>query len=31
MARILGSHDNLSIEQLKKFESENDVELTGLY
>jgi hypothetical protein len=31
MAKILDSHDNLSLEQLEKFESENDVELTELY
>ena len=31
MAIILDSHDNLSLEQLEKFESENDVKLTVLY
>jgi hypothetical protein len=31
MARIFGALDNLSLKQLEKFESENDVKLTELY
>lgn len=31
MAKIFGSHDNLSLEQIEKFEIENNVKLTELY
>lgn len=31
MAKIFGSHDNLSLGQIEKFEIENNVKLTELY
>ena len=31
MAKIFGSHDNLSLEQIEKFEIKNNVKLTELY
>ena len=31
MAKIFSSHDNLSLEQIEKFEIENNVKLTELY
>lgn len=31
MAEIFGSHNNLSLKQIEKFEIENDVKLTELY
>jgi hypothetical protein len=31
MSVIFGSHDNLSLEQIEKFEIENNVQLTDLY
>ncbi|WP_121612649.1 SMI1/KNR4 family protein [Mesobacillus foraminis] len=31
MAEIFGSHDTLSLEQIEKFETENNIKLTELY